>query len=76
MSQTIRVPNGFATLVDVDFNCPACTCPHEESDYYEQLAKSKTGLIYKKCKGCKNKLGITSDIKGDVVVWLKDEEEK
>lgn len=54
------------------FKCPKCECPHVENDYYNALSKSK-GLIYKACKGCKTKLGITTDIKG-VVVWLKENE--
>lgn len=76
MAQSIRVPNGIITLVDVDFKCPKCECPHVEEDYYDRLYKSKHGLIYKNCKGCKTKLGITTDILGDVKVWLKSEERK
>ena len=61
-------------MVDVDFKCPKCECPHSEEDYYDRLYKSKHGLIYKQCKGCKTKLGITTDIRGDVRVWLKEDE--
>ena len=74
MAKSIRIPNGIISIVDVDFKCPKCECPHEEKDYYPQLYKSKSGLIYKNCKGCKTKLGITSNMMGDVVVWLKEEE--
>ena len=74
MSQTIRIPNGLITLVETDFNCPKCTCIHEEEDYYDRLYRSKHGFIYKSCKGCKAKLGISSNIRGDVVVWLKEDE--
>ena len=74
MSYSVKIPNGIITFVDVDFKCPKCECPHTEDDYYDKLYNSKHGLIYKKCKGCKTKLGITTNIKSDVVVWLKDEE--
>lgn len=74
MSQTILIPSGIITIADVDFKCPKCECPHSEDDYYQRMIKSGYGLIYKKCKGCKTMLGITTDIKGDVVVWLKEDE--
>lgn len=76
MAKTIRIPNGFATIIDVDFKCPKCECYHDESDYSQKLYKSEKGLIYKNCKGCKTKLGITTDIRGDVRVWIKSEEIK
>ena len=63
-------------MCDVDFKCPKCECPHSEEDYYDRLYKSKHGLIYKQCKGCKTKLGITTDLRGDVRVWLKEDERK
>lgn len=71
MGYTIPIENGFITMSDTDFKCPKCECPHTESDYYNRLYKSSKGLIYKSCKGCKTKLGITSDIRGDVRVWIK-----
>ena len=74
MAHSIRIPNGIISIVDVDFKCPKCECPHSEEDYYDRLYKSKHGLIYKQCKGCKTKLGITTDIIGDVRVWLKEDE--
>lgn len=58
------------------FNCPKCECLHSEEDYYEKLRNSKTFISYQNCKGCKTKLGISSDITGDVVVWLKSEEKQ
>lgn len=74
MARTIRIPSGFISIVDVDFKCPKCKCQHFEEDYYNRLHKSKNGLIYKSCKGCKTKLGITTDMRGDVHVWLKEYE--
>lgn len=67
---------GYLCVVETEFKCPKCECPHTEDDYYRQLSKSKRGLIYKKCKGCGTKLGITSDIRGDIRVWLKEEDHK
>ena len=61
-------------IAQTNFKCPKCECRHKEEDYYDKLSKSKTFISYQKCKGCKTKLGISSDITGDVVVWLKDEE--
>jgi NAD-dependent SIR2 family protein deacetylase len=76
MSYCIPIKNGILTMVDVDFKCPNCEHEYEEKDWYPQIEKSKTGLIYKKCKGCGKKLGITTDMKGDVQVWLKENEQK
>jgi len=76
MAYSIIIPNGILSMVDLDFKCPKCECPHSESDYMQRLLNSKTGLIYKRCKGCKVKLGITTDIRGDVRVWLKEDEMK
>jgi len=74
MGTSIRIPNGIISIVDIDFKCPKCEYPHSEEDYYSSLSKSKRGLIYRQCKGCKTKLGITIDMRGDVQVWLKSEE--
>lgn len=76
MGYSIRIPNGILSMCNVDFKCPKCECPHTESDYYNRLYNSKKGLIYKQCNGCKTKLGITTDIRGDVRVWLKESESK
>ena len=76
MSHQTVFGNAIVTFVDVDFKCPKCECPHQEDDWYPKYAKSEKGLIYKSCKGCKTKLGITTDIKGDVQVWLKEDEGK
>ena len=74
MTKCIKVPNGIITLCETDFKCPRCGYVYHEEDYYSQLDKSKRGLIYKHCKGCKTLIGITTDIRGDVRVWLKSEE--
>lgn len=76
MSYQISIPNGILTLNDVDFNCPKCGHLHEESDYYKKLEKSDETYIYMKCKSCKEKLGVTTDYRGDVVVWLKSKEQE
>lgn len=64
------------SMVYTGFKCPKCECKHTEDDYLQQLGRSENGFIYKKCKGCKETLGITQDIKGDVHVWLKKDESK
>ncbi len=74
MGYTVVVGKAILSMCDVEFDCPKCTCAHVADDYIDRLQKSKYGLIYKKCKGCKTKLGITFDIRGDVRVWLKEEE--
>lgn len=76
MSKTVYMAGAIITLAKTDFTCPKCECPHTEDDYWQKMDKSKTGLIYMKCKGCKTKLGITGDMKGDTVVWLKEDEKK
>lgn len=76
MGQSIRAFGGIISLVDVDFKCPSCGKEHTQDDYYKRMQASKHGLIYMACKGCKEKLGITTDMRGDVVVWLKKEEPK
>ena len=68
--------NGFhLSMCHTDFKCPKCTCHHDADDYQDKLQKSKKGYIYKKCKGCKTTLGITYNVIGDVVAWLKEEED-
>ena len=76
MSKSVFIKGGILTLADVDFKCPNCQHEYGEDFYYKQLYNSAKGLIYKVCKGCKKKMGITSDMKGDVVVWLKENEER
>lgn len=62
------------SIAKTDFNCPVCNKQYEEKDYYRQLYNSKKHFIYKTCKGCNNKLGISSNIIGNVVVWEKSKE--
>jgi hypothetical protein len=76
MGYSIAIPNGILSMCYDEFDCPACTCHHTGKDYEDRLFKSKRGLIYKKCKGCKTKLGITTDYKGDVHVWVKNNDSK
>lgn len=76
MLNLITNPKAILSIIDLNFKCPQCECPHLKKDYYHILCKSKQGLIYKKCRGCENKLGITIDMQGDVRVWLKEDEHK
>ena len=68
----IKIQNGIICLVKTEFTCPVCGHLHTEKDYYNKLKKKF--VIYQGCKGCKTKLGITTDMKGDVQVWLKSKE--
>lgn len=74
MPTTVIINNAIVTLCNTDLVCPACQYVHNEDFWYPTLYKSKSIVIYKKCKGCKKHLGITTDIRGDVVTWLKSEE--
>ena len=76
MAHSIIIPNGIASLSEVDFKCPRCNYHYTEENYSKQLNNSKHLLIYKTCKECKSKMGITIDFKGDVRVWLKENEPK
>jgi len=75
MTYCIPVDKGILCMSKVEFNCPACGEEYHEEDYYNQLDKSKRGYIYKHCKKCAAHIGISSNIMGDVVVWLKSEEQ-
>lgn len=70
------IGNAIVSMVETDFNCPKCNHAYTEADYYKQLSMSENCLIYKTCKSCKTKLGITVNMVGDTVVWEKTKEEK
>lgn len=74
MGYSIPIQNGIISMCYTDFKCPVCECVHGEDDYFKRMQKSKYGLIYRKCKGCKTMLGITTCMRGDVKVWIKSEE--
>ena len=64
------IKDGIICTCETDFICPNCGKLYHEEDYYSQLNKSKKGLIYKKC-ACGIRIGITSDIRGDIRAWDK-----
>lgn len=68
MSYQIIGKGFLLQMCDTKFICPICERPDDGEDFSEALNKSKRGYIYRNCKGCKRKLFITSDIKGDLVV--------
>ena len=74
MPYSIPIRNGIITMNTTDIKCPKCGEQHTYDDYGKQLEKSEKGLIYKFCKGCKIKMGITTNMEGDAVVWLKNDE--
>lgn len=71
MSKAIIFNRGIVTVCETSFLCPICGCPHEEADWYPKMEKKNLPVIYIKCKGCKRKIGVSSNITGDVVVWEK-----
>jgi|WetSurMetagenome_2_1015567.scaffolds.fasta_scaffold54919_2 hypothetical protein len=74
MTYIVKVPNGILCMCETLFKCPKCTCPHDGEKYIERINKNKSGITYVKCKGCGAKIGLTFDIRGDVRVWLKEDE--
>lgn len=78
MSYCIPIRDGFITMCETDFLCPTCQTKHTEEDWFPRLHKSDKGLIYRQCKNkeCKEKLGVTTCMMGDVKVWRKKDEEK
>jgi len=76
MSKSIQWLNGIITLTKTDCECPECKTIYDEDFYYNQLCKSKKGFIYKTCKKCKSKIGLSFNMMGDTVSWLKKDEEK
>lgn len=57
-------------------NCPCCDILIDVNDWIESFVKSKNGLYYFKCKGCKTQLGSTLSYKGDLCIWDKKTEIK
>jgi transcription elongation factor Elf1 len=57
------------SIVETKFDCPVCSYPHVEGDWYPKLMKSKKLVIKIKCRGCARPIQVTTDIKGDVRVW-------
>lgn len=76
MGYSIPINNGIISICYTDFKCPICNYIHQEEDWYTRYEKSKHGLIYMNCKGCKSKIGVTINIMGDVVTWDKKTEKK
>lgn len=74
MTKRVYFKGGSLSLCETNFDCPICTCSHSEEDWYSKYSKSKIGYIYISCKGCKRKIGVSTDITGDVKVWDKEEE--
>ena len=76
MAYTVRIERGYARIVETSFNCPKCKKLFHEDFYIKAMDKSSSGLVYKRCTGCKTTIGITADILGDVRVWEKKTEKK
>lgn len=74
MGKTIIINGAIITLAKTDIQCPECKTIYFEDFFYKQMMKSSSGLIYKKCKQCNEKIGITTNMMGDSVCWLKKNE--
>lgn len=74
MSKTVIMNGAIITLAKTEIECPNCKKIYDEDFYYKQLYKSELGLIYKKCKDCKETIGISSNMMGDSVSWVKKDE--
>lgn len=74
MSKSIIINGAIITLAKTEIDCPNCKKVYNEDFYYNQLQKSDKGFIYKYCKGCNEKIGISLNIMGDSVCWLKKDE--
>jgi len=67
--KAIHIPNGILHIAESLVGCPQCTRHIGIDEVDEKLERSKKGYIRHKCKGCKRFIGITSDIKGDIVTY-------
>ena len=74
MSECIPIKNGHVCLVQTGFNCPKCRHAHSEMDWYPKMEEEKSVVVYINCNNCNEEIGVTTDIKGDVQVWLKSNE--
>lgn len=67
--QAIRVKDGIIHVGECKAQCPHCTRPIEFEEAEKKLMKSRNGYARHKCKGCKRFIGLTSDIRGDIVAF-------
>jgi len=74
MGETILINGALVSISKTDFDCPSCGHTHHEDDWYPKLNRSRQGQIYMLCKDCKQMLGVTVDMRGDVHAWLKKDE--
>lgn len=61
----------FLNIPITDFKCPNCDHQYSAGFYLDQLEKNNEGQIYKVCRYCRKKIGITTDYMGNVAVWMK-----
>lgn len=74
MGYVINLNGAIISMCNTDVVCPNCQTVKDCSSLTEAINKSKEGVIYKKCSTCKKVLGITADMQGDNVCWLKQNE--
>ena len=62
---TIKIPNGFITIANTDFNCPYCDKEYNDKDdvYLNKTNRNKNNCTSIKCE-CGNKFMMTYDMTG------------
>ena len=63
----IRIKNGIVYLVESLASCPYCGNHVEINDVFDKYCKSHKQTVKHKCKKCKRFMGITQDIKGNII---------
>lgn len=64
------MPNGDCAIIHVcetDWTCPMCACVNDGMRFLENPKSPMVSRL--KCNGCKRYVGISTDMKGDIVVW-------
>jgi len=69
MSYTIKIPNGILTMSETIVECPICSKQFDALKYDERLHNAKKTFITITCEGCKNRIGLTMDMKCDYVCF-------
>lgn len=66
-------------VANIEFICPHCEVWDYDSDesYLKRINKSKSNVAYLRCRVCKNRFGLTTDITGNYQTFkINKKEEK
>lgn len=69
VSHAIRIPGGVLCFSDTGVVCPHCAAKFEAEAYDERLQKSKRGYLHINCPACQRRVGLTADMRGDLVCF-------